>query len=194
MKAKPLVSMGLNHFLTTSEGEKVENPRHLKKALRKLKRRQRQLSRKQKGSKSRERARRKVAKAHQKVANQRKDFLHKLSYRLVNEKQVIGLESLNIRGMMQNHKLAQSIGAVSWHEFIRQLEYKGQRYGCDLVFASAFYPSSKTCSSCGYRYQDLQLSERDWVCPECGTKHDRDINATHNLRNYLTAFSWYVVH
>ena len=181
------IDLGLTHFLTTSEGEKIENPRHLKKALKKLKRRQRDLSRKQKGSKSRERARRKVAKAHQKVANQRKDFLHKLSYRLVNENQVIGLESLNIRGMMQNRKLAQSIGAVSWHEFIRQLEYKGKRYGCDLVFAPVFYPSSKTCSTCAYRYQDLKLAERDWHCPHCGAKHDRDINAAINLRNYLTA-------
>jgi putative transposase len=181
------IDLGLNHFLISSAGEKVENPRHYKKALKRLKRRQRELSRKQKGSKSRERARGKVAKAHQKVVNQRQDFLHKLSYRLVNENQVIGLESLNVRGMMQNHKLAQSIASVGWSEFVRQLGYKGQRYGCDLVFAPPFYPSSKTCSTCGYRHRDLQLSEREWFCPDCGTSHDRDINAAINLRKYLTA-------
>ena len=181
------IDLGLSHFLTSSEGEKIENPRHLKKALKRLKRRQRQLSRKQKGSKSCQRARRKVAKAHQKVVNQRQDFLHKLSYRLVNENQVIGLESLNVRGMMQNRRLAQSIGSVGWSEFVRQLVYKGKRYGCDLVFAPNFYPSSKTCSSCGYVQRDLQLSEREWCCPDCGAEHDRDINAAINLRNYLTA-------
>jgi putative transposase len=181
------IDLGLSHFLTTSEGEKVANPRHLKQGLKRLKRRQRQLSRKQKGSKSRERARKKLAKAHQKVVNQRKDFLHKLSYRLVNENQVIGLESLNIRGMMHHHRLAQSIGSVGWHEFIRQLEYKGQWYACELVFVPRFYPGSKTCSNCGYRYQDLQLSEREWCCPDCQSVHDRDINAAINMRQYLTA-------
>jgi putative transposase len=128
-----------------------------------------------------------VAQAHEKVGNQRKDFLHKLSYQLTHENQVIKLESLNIKGMMQNHRLAQSIGAVSWHEFIRQLEYKAKLYGCDLVFVPRFYPSSKLCSSCGYHHSDLKLSEREWTCPICLTVHDHDINAAINIRNYPTA-------
>jgi len=181
------IDLGLSHFLTTSTGEKVETPRHLQRALKQLKRRQRALSRKQKGSKSREKERRKLAKAHEKVSHQRADSLHKLSYRLVNENQVIRLESLNIKGMMQNHHLAQAIGAVGWHEFKRQLEYKGKLYGCLIELIPPFYPSSKLCSVCAYRYAELKLSERVWTCPTCGTIHDRDINAAINIRNYPTA-------
>jgi putative transposase len=162
------IDLGLSHFLTTSEGQKVENPRHLQKALRQLKRRQRQLSRKQKGSKGYERARRKVAKAHEKVANQRKDFLHRLSYRLVHENQVISLESLNIQGMMQNHRLAQSIGSVSWREFIRQLEYKGKWYGCDLVFVPPYYPSSKTCSFVAISTETCDFRNVTGLAPTAG--------------------------
>jgi putative transposase len=180
------IDLGLKHFLTTSNGQKIENPRHLQKAQKRLKRRQRELSRKQNGSKSRERTRRKLEKTHEKVSNQRQDFLHKLSYQLVNESQVIRLETLNIKGMMQNHRLAGAIGSASWHEFIRQLEYKGKRYDCLLEFAPPFYPSSKLCSVCGY-HAELSLSERVWTCPDCGTKHDRDINAAINIRNYPTA-------
>jgi putative transposase len=181
------IDLGLKHFLTTSAGQKIENPRHLKKAQKRLKRRQRDLARKQKGSKSREKARRNLAKAHEKVVHQRQDFLHKLSYQLVNENQVIRLETLNITGMMQNHRLAGAIGAVAWHEFLRQLDYKGKRYGCLLDFIPPFYPSSKLCSVCAYRYAELSLSERTWTCPDCGTVHDRDINAAINIRNYPTA-------
>ena len=181
------IDLGLTHFLTSSNGQKIENPRHLQKAQKRLKRRQRELSRKQNGSKSRERARRKLARAHEKVAHQRRDFLHKLSYKLVNENQVIRMETLNIKGMMQNHRLAGAIGAVGWHEFIRQLEYKGRLYGCLLDFIPAFYPSSKLCSICGYRHAELSLSERVWTCPDCETAHDRDINAAINIRNYPTA-------
>lgn len=181
------IDLGLKDFLTTSNGEKIENPRHLQKAQKRLKRHQRELSRKQKGSKSREKARRKVAKAHEKVANQRQDFLHKLSYKLVNENQVIRMETLHIKGMMQNHKLAGAIGSVGWHEFKRQLEYKGKLYGCLLEFIPPFYPSSKLCSVCGYRHAELTLSERYWTCPDCGTEHERDINAAINIRNYPTA-------
>lgn len=183
------IDLGLDHFLTTSDGVKVENPRHLQKALKRLKHRQRQLSRKQMGSKARERARRQLAKAHQKVANQRKDFLNKLSYRLVNDNQVISLKNLDIRGMMQEHELAQSIGAMGWNEFIRQLKYKGQRYGCDLLIAPAFYPSSSICSNCGHLHANLQLSELEWQCPDCKTSHDTSINAAINLKNYPTAGS-----
>jgi putative transposase len=183
------IDLGLSHFLTTSEGRKVANPRHLQKAQKRIKRRQKQLARKQKGSKSYEKARKRLAIAHEKVVNQRDDFLHKLSYRLVNENQVISLESLNIKGMMQNHKLAQSISSAAWKEFIRQLEYKGKRYACELVFVPPFYPSSKLCSECGNLYAELSLSEREWCCGSCGTVHDRDINAAINIRNYLTAGS-----
>jgi putative transposase len=181
------IDLGLKHFLASSTGPKVENPRHLQKAQKRLKRRQRELSRKQKGSKSRERARMRLAKAHEKVSHQRQDFLHNLSYQLVNENQVIRMETLNIKGMMQNHRLAGAIGSASWHEFIRQLEYKGKLYGCLLDFIPPFYPSSKLCSVCAYRHAELTLAERHWTCPECGTEHDRDINAAINIRNYPTA-------
>ncbi|MFY9132123.1 MAG: IS200/IS605 family element RNA-guided endonuclease TnpB [Candidatus Methanoculleus thermohydrogenotrophicum] len=178
------VDVGLTDFATFSTGEKVENPRHLKKSLERLKVLQRRVSRKVKGSKNREKSIQKLARCHEKIANQRNDFLHKLSFRVVSENQAIAVESLNVAGMMKNHHLAQSIGDVSWSKFFTMLDYKCLKYGKTLLKIGRFDPSSKICSKCGYLKQDLVLSDREWICPDCGTHHDRDINAAINIKKF----------
>ena len=178
------IDVGLTDFATLSTGEKVENPRYLKKSLQRLKVLQRRVSRKKKGSKNRQKAIQRLARCHEKVANQRNDFLHKLSYRVVSENQAIAVESLNVSGMQKNHKLARSISDASWSTFFTMLEYKCRRYGKTLLKIGRFDPSSKICSKCGYLKQDLALSDREWVCPDCGTHHDRDINAAINIKKF----------
>ena len=175
------VDLGLQSFLVTSEGETVASPQYLRTAERRVKRLQRRVSRRKQGSKGREQARRQVARQHEKVANQRNDFLHKLSRRLVDENQAIYAESLNVKGMLANHTLAQSISDSGWGEFVRQLTYKGAWYGCQLVHIDRFVPSSKRCAACGFINQDLRLSDREWACPACGLIHDRDHNAAVNI-------------
>lgn len=182
------IDLGLKHFATVcySDGtvEKVANPKYLVKTERRLTREQRKLSRKQKGSKNFEKQRQKLAKLYEKVKNQREDFLHKLSKRIVSENQAIILEDLNIKGLLSNGNLSRHIADTSWNRFIQYLLYKAQWYGRDVIFVDRFYPSSKTCHVCGYRNQNLRLSDREWLCPVCGTKHDRDINAGKNLLLY----------
>ena len=178
------IDVGLKDFATFSTGEKIENPLHLKNSLERLKVLQRRVSMKKKGSKNREKAIRILALSHEKIANQRNDFLHKISFRVVSENQAIAVESLNVGGMMKNHCLAQGIGDVSWSTFFTMLEYKCQKYGKTLLKIGRFDPSSKICSKCGYLKQDLILSDREWVCPECGTHHDRDINAAINIKKF----------
>ena len=178
------IDVGLKDFVTLSTGEKVENPRYLKNSLQRLKVLQRRVSRKKKGSKNRQKAIQRLARCHEKVANQRNDFLHNLSFRVVSENQAIAVESLNVGGMMKNHHLAQGIGDVSWSTFFTMLEYKCRRYGKTLLKIGRFDPSSKICSKCGYLKQDLALSDREWVCPDCGTHHDRDINAAINIKKF----------
>ena len=178
------IDVGLKDFATLSTGEKVENPRYLKNSLQRLKVLQRRVSRKKKGSKNRQKAIQRLARCHEKVANQRNDFLHNLSFRVVSENQAIAVESLNVGGMMKNHHLAQGIGDVSWSTFFTMLEYKCRRYGKTLLKIGRFDPSSKICSKCGYLKQDLALSDREWVCPDCGTHHDRDINAAINIKKF----------
>ncbi len=178
------IDVGLTDFATFSDGEKIANPRCLKNSLQRLKVLQRRVSRKVKGSKNRKKAIKKLARCHEKIANQRNDFLHKLSFRVVSENQAIAVESLNIVGMQKNHRLAQSISDVSWGSFFSMLEYKCERYGKTLLEIGQFEPSSKICSRCGYINRNLTLSDREWTCPDCDTHHDRDINAAMNIKKF----------
>ncbi len=178
------IDVGIKEFAIIYDGENthhIENPKYLQKSEKRLIKLQRQLSRKQKGSKNWEKARQKVAKQHQKIVNQRKDFLHKVSSAIIKQYDAIVVESLNIKGMIQNQKLSKQIADVSWYEFMRMLEYKAKWYGRHIIKADRFYASSKTCSVCGYKNDQLTLSVRKWQCPECGILHDRDENASKNL-------------
>lgn len=175
------VDLGLTDFAITSDGVKYSNPKWLRKQENKIKKLQRKLSRKKKGSKNRKRARVKLAKAYEKITNQRKDFLHKLSFELINENQVICLEDLQVKNLLQNHKLAKAISEVSWYEFRRQLEYKAKWYGRTIVIIDKYYPSSQICSNCGENTGKKELSIREFTCPYCGKHHDRDINASINI-------------
>lgn len=177
------IDLGLTHFAITSDGLKVDNPRHLKKHEKNLKRKQRKLSRKTKGSNSRNKARLLVAKAHQKISNSRQDFLHKLSRKLVNENQVIAVENLNVKGMVRNHKLAKAISDVSWSMFVNFLDYKTKMDGKILIEVDRFFPSSKTCHVCLNVVDSLPRGKRSWQCNHCQTEHDRDVNAALNIRN-----------
>ena len=172
----------LKTFCTCSNGKKVKSPKPLKRAMKKLKRAQRALSRKKKGSKNREKARKRLAKLHRKVARIRADFHHKTSRRLVDENQALIFETLRIQNMMKNHHLAGAIADAGWGEFMRQCEYKAKREGKLFVKINTFFPSSKLCSHCLKKLPALGLSTRAWVCPYCGTHHDRDINAALNIK------------
>lgn len=162
-----------------------ENHKHLQKSLNRLAFLQKGLSRKVKGSSNREKARRKVARLHERISNQRKDTLHKTTYRLTHDNQVltICMEDLNVKGMTRKHHLSKSINDASFGMFCTMIEYKCSWYGVNLVKIDRFTPSSKTCSHCGHIYKDLKLSERSWTFTECGTHHDRDFNASVNIKN-----------
>jgi putative transposase len=179
------LDLGIKDFVVLSTGEKIANPKTLKQYEHKLKKGQQKVSKRTKGGKNRTKAKLVVAKIHEKISNVRKDFLHKLSHKLTHENQVnsIVIEDLNISGMLKNHKLAKSISDCSWSEFVRQLKYKSEWYGKNLIKIGRFEPSSKLCSNCGTINHELTLKDREWTCKECGTIHDRDINASINIKN-----------
>ena len=175
------VDVGLEHLLTLSTGEKVANPRHERRDRARLAKAQRELSRKAKGDGSnRAKARRKVAKVHARIADRRRDMLHKLTTRLVRENQTLVIEDLTVRNMVKNHTLARAISDASWSEFRSMLEYKAAWYGREVIAVDRFFPSSRLCSVCGTLQQKMPLSVRTWTC-DCGTTHDRDVNAAKNL-------------
>ena len=175
------LDLGIKDFIVDSNGNRYENKHFYKNQEKKLKKLQRQLSKKQKGSNNRNKLRIKLSKVHEKIKNQRQNYLHQITSKLVNENQVICIEDLNVKGMLQNHKLSKSIQELSLFEFRRQLEYKCRWHGRQLIVIDRFYSSSKTCHNCGYIYKDLRLSEREWICPYCGEIIDRDYNAAQNI-------------
>lgn len=177
------IDVGLIDFAVTSKGQHFANPRHLRKAEKNLKRKQKKFSRKKKGSNSRNKARRLVARLHERVANARKDFLHKVSRKLVNENQVIAVEDLCVKAMVRNPNLAKSIADAGWGTFSRFVEYKAARDGKLFVKTNRWFPSSKACHVCGMIHDGMDLSVRRWTCKGCGTVHNRDENAASNIRD-----------
>lgn len=178
------VDIGIKDFAVLSNGIKVENPKYLKNSLKRLKVLQKRVSRKQKGSKNRAKAKQRLAVFHDKITNQRNDFQNKLSFKLICENQAVALETLNVKGMVKNHHLAQAISDSAWSSFVTKLEYKAEWFGKTILRVGQFEPSSKLCSVCGYHNNELQLKDREWQCPDCKTKHDRDINAAINIKKF----------
>ena len=178
------IDVGINTYAALSTGEKIDNPKFLKASLERLKFLQRNVSRKVIGSKNRKKAVRKLALIHEKIANQRHDFQHKVSNQLISENQAIAVETLNIRGMKKNHKLAQAISDSAWYSFVLKLTYKAEWFGKTVLKIGMFEPSSKTCNICGYHNSELTLDIREWQCPNCKNTHDRDINAAINIKKF----------
>jgi putative transposase len=175
------IDLGISDFATTSDGERIANPRHLARKAANLARYQRRMARKVKGSANRAKAAAKVARAHRKVRAARADFLHRASTALVRRYDTIVVEDLNVRGMVRNRHLARAISDCGWGAFRAMLAYKAERAGRRLVVLDRWYPSSKTCSACGHRLATLRLGTRTWVCPSCGARHDRDANAAKSI-------------
>lgn len=175
------LDLGIKDFIVDSNENRYDNKHFYKKQEKKLKNLLKQLNKKQKRSNNRNKLRIKLSKVHEKIKNQRLNYLHQITSKLVNENQVICIEDLNVNGMMSNHKLAKSIQDLSLYEFRRQLEYKCKWYGRQLIIIDRFYPSSKTCHNCGYIYKGLRLSDREWICPHCNKIIDRDYNAAQNI-------------
>jgi putative transposase len=175
------IDLGLKELMTLSNGQVINNPKWFRENQSKLAKHQKHLSRKTKGSNRYNRQRIKVAKVHEDVANSRNYFLHNISTELVKTFDLIVVEDLNVSGMIRNRKLAKSISDASWSTFVSMLEYKCNWYGKTLIKIDRFYPSSKTCSNCGHKENQMPLKIREWTCPSCGSKHDRDLNASINI-------------
>jgi putative transposase len=178
------VDVGIKDFAVLSNGEKIENPKYLKNSLQKLKVLSRKFCKKVKGSNNWKKAKLRLSQLHEKIRNQRNDFQHKLSIKLVRENQAIALETLNVSGMVKNHCLAQSISDAGWSSFVDKLIYKAEWYGKTVLRIGTFEPSSKICNICGYYNSQLTLAIREWECPDCHTLHDRDINAAINIKKF----------
>lgn len=180
------IDLGIKSLAVCSDGRTFDNPKNLQRSLERLALLQKRMSRKRKGSANRNKARIRVARLQEHIANCRRDNLHKITHALTHDSQVrtICMEDLNVKGMQCNHHLAQAIGDASFGMFLTLLEYKCRWYGVNLIKIDRFAPSSKTCCKCGYVYKGLKLSERSWTCPECGTRHDRDFNATCNIKKF----------
>ena len=178
------IDLGIKSYIVDSDSNKINNPKYLSKSLVRLEVEQRKLSHMKKDSKNRDKQRIKVARLHHHIRNQRNDFLHKLSSKYINENQVISLEDLDIKQMEQDSTLSFFVADASWSKFVSMLEYKGKWYGRDIIKVPAFFPSSQVCSCCGYQNKDIKdLSIREWVCPKCGSSHNRDHNASINILN-----------
>jgi len=175
------IDLGITNLLTTSDGKTFANPKNLNKLQKKLRLAQKSLDRKTKGTNNYKKARLKVAKIHAHIKDSRLDYTHKLTTQLIRENQTIVVEDLAVKNMVKNHKLARAISDANWGELVRQLEYKAEWYGRQLIKIDRYFPSSKRCSSCGHVIEKLPLNIREWDCPECGTHHDRDINASINI-------------
>lgn len=188
IKKKPIldknvgIDLGIKDLCITSDGEKFENPKTIKKYEKKLARLGRSLSRKEKGSNNFNKVKKKLAKCHEKITNIRCDYLHKVSHKIISENQVIITEDLQVSNMIKNHKLARCIADASWYKLTRLLMYKSNWYGRTYIKINTFYASSQLCHICGYKYSGTKdLSTRKWICPKCNTKHDRDVNAAKNI-------------
>ena len=177
------IDLGVKDFIITSDGEVFDNLHFNKNKSNKIKRLQKQLSRKENNSNNRNKTRIKLAKIYKRITDKKQYYLHQISNYLIDENQVICMEDLNVKGMLRNHKLAESIQEMSFYEFKRMLEYKANWYGRKLIFVDRFYPSSKTCNHCGYVNKKLKLSDRQWICPDCGEIIERDYNAALNIRD-----------
>ena len=174
--------MGISHFCTFDDGVKIDNPKYLAKSLKKLARLQKQLSRKPRGSHNWDKARIRVARMYEHIYNQRNDFLHKLSTNIVKQNSIICIEDLDIQSMQNNQYIARDVADVSWSRFITMLEYKSAWHGRTVVKIDRYFASSQTCHECGHKNIDVKnLNIRRWTCPECGTVHDRDVNAAINI-------------
>lgn len=176
------IDLGIKDYAILSDGTKYSNPKHLDKSQKMLAHWQKTFARTKQGSNRHEKARLMVAKCYRKIANQRIDFLQKLSTDLIKKYDTICLEDLNVKGMEQNHHLARAISDAAWGEFVRELTYKSEWYGKNVVYIGRYEPSSKLCHCCGYINKDLKLSDREWKCPICGETHDRDVNAAINIK------------
>lgn len=177
------IDVGLKDFAVLSNGQVFQNPKYLEKSSKRLSCLQRRLSRKKKGSNRYKRAKLTVAICHERIRNRRSDFLHKVSKKIISENQAVIIEDLSVEGMLKNHCLAKGISSVAWSDFFRMLQYKSEWNGVNLIRVGQFEPSSKMCS-CGHIYKDLKLSDRVWICPNCGSKNDRDLLAAQNIKKF----------